>query len=202
MKKSFNSLPTRDEELVLLCQNGCEESWEKLTHRYLYRARTLAICVLPEFASHFQQIDIEECMLITIMNAAYTFSPTRGKFFQFLLAVYRNELIKMLKVNESFTKYTYVSLNDIVPGTEETLTFEDVIPDENEDPTSFCDPIFVSGGVSYVFDNLDELTKQIVLLKIQGKSYKEIAEDLHVSYKVARSRFLKYKSIIDTKFRK
>lgn len=202
MKKSKKSFVQQDEELVLLCQQGHDPSWEKLTQRYLYRARGLANFVLPEYTSFFQQCDVEECMLISLMNAVYAYKTGVRGFFKFMVVVYRNELIKMLEENKTFIRYSCISLSDSVPGSEESLTFEDVIADTKEDSASFCNTMFQSSNVKDAMGKLDSLTKNIVMLKLQGMRYQEIADALGISYKIARTRYLKYKALMDKKINK
>ncbi len=141
-------------------------------------------------------------MLISLMNAVYAYKTGVRGFFKFMVVVYRNELIKMLEENKTFIRYSCISLSDSVPGSEESLTFEDVIADTQEDSVSFCNTMFQSSSVKDVMGKLDSLTKNIVMLKLQGMRYQEIADALGISYKIARTRYLKYKALMDKKINK
>lgn len=196
-RNKFRSLIKEEEELILLCQKGNDLSWETLVKKYLARASYLAIKVLPEYSGAYQQCDVEECMLVSIMNAVFTYKSGIRGFYQYLMVIYRNELLKMLHENKSFYRSAVISLSDSVPGTEDTLTFEDVIPDKKEDPISFCNTLLATESFKGATDGLDDVTKQVVMLRLQGNGYKTIAEMLGMSYKSARFRYMKYKELMD-----
>ncbi|GEM_PF-6387754 len=196
-KRKKTSFFKKEEELILMCQKGHELSWEMLVKKYLLLASYLAVKVLPEYSSAYQQCDVEECMLVSLMNAVFTYKTGIRGFYQYLMVVYRNELFKMLQENKQFYRSAVISLSDSVPGTDDSLTFEDVIADNKEDPISYCECTLMGELLEKAAKELDDETKEVACLRLQGMGFEEIAEQLGITYKSARLKYLKYKKLVD-----
>ena len=181
-----NLLILTDEQLVLMAREGSETAEEILIEKYkgLVRARAKAY-----FIAGAEAEDVVQEGMIGLMKAIRNFDSEREAGFktyagtcisnQILKAIRKAEREKNQPLNDA------ISLDNHLGEKDESLTIGDILKasmfDEPEEKVIYEETLERLGNLSrQIFSPLES---QVLRLKIAGKNYQEIAEELGKSPK-------------------
>ena len=181
-----NLLILTDEQLVLMAREGSETAEEILIEKYkgLVRARAKAY-----FIAGAEAEDVVQEGMIGLMKAIRSFDSEREAGFktyagtcisnQILKAIRKAEREKNQPLNDA------ISLDNHLGEKDESLTIGDILKasmfDEPEEKVIYEETLERLGNLSrQIFSPLES---QVLRLKIAGKNYQEIAEELGKSPK-------------------
>ena len=161
-----------DEELAAAVQQGDKTAVDVLLKRYRAFARSAA----RRYNGVFQDEDdyFQEAML-ALLSAAYTYSPHKNAGFKTYAAVcVRNRLASVFRAEAAEKN---APLNEYIP-------LEDVNVSGGEDPEGRLISAQETEALSRFFDSeLSPLEKKVLSCRLDGLSYTEISQRLHITEK-------------------
>ena len=184
--KIENLLILTDEQLVKMAREGSETAEEILIEKYKGLVKTKAKAY---FMAGAETEDVVQEGMIGLMKAVRSFDEDREASFKTYAGIcVHNQIIKAIRKAERDKNTPLndaVSLSDRLGEGNEGLTIGDIIKgslfDEPEEKVIFEDSLARLGEISKkVFSPLES---QVLRLKLRGKSYQEIANELGKSPK-------------------
>ncbi len=136
--------------------------------------------------------DLFSIGIIGVVKTVNTFNPDKGvKFSAYATPIIRNEILMTLRKKRIIPKF---SLNDTFQlGNGEEVLYADVIADSR----MFEEEVIADVQAKQMFDFLNEREKQIISLKMSGKTQSEVAEICGVSQaqvsRIIKNAYKKYK---------
>ena len=171
-----------DEEIALLAQNGCDDAQEFLLNKYKNFVRSKARSYFLIGADHE---DIVQEGMIGIFKAIRDFKEDKlSSFRAFAELCVTRQIITAIKTatrQKHIPLNSYVSLNRPIYDEESDRTLMDVI---SEAPMAGPEELLISredysSVESRISEVLSDLEMEVLGLYLEGKSYQEIAEQLH-----------------------
>ncbi|MBR5740364.1 MAG: RNA polymerase sporulation sigma factor SigH [Firmicutes bacterium] len=181
-----NLLILTDEQLAVMAREGSETAEELLIDKYKGLVKVKARAY---FIAGGDQEDVVQEGMIGLMKAVRSFDPEREASFKtYASTCINNQIIKAIRnadrsknqpLNEA------VSLNDTVGNPESELTIEDIVRasifDEPEQILLYEEMIErITKGIDA---NFSKLEREVLVRKLDGKSYIQIAKELGKSPK-------------------
>ena len=181
-----NLLILTDEQLAAMAREGSETAEELLIDKYKGLVKVKARAY---FIAGGDQEDVVQEGMIGLMKAVRSFDPEREASFKtYASTCINNQIIKAIRnadrsknqpLNEA------VSLNDTVGNPESELTIEDIVRasifDEPEQILLYEEMIErITKGIDA---NFSKLEREVLVRKLDGKSYIQIAKELGKSPK-------------------
>ncbi len=181
-----NLMILTDEQLVLMAQEGSETAEEILIDKYkgLVRAKAKAY-----FIAGAEAEDVIQEGMIGLIKAIRNFDKSREASFKtFAGTCINNQIIKAIRKadrNKSIALNDALSLNDRVSGEADSLTIGDIVKasmiNEPEETVIFEDTI--SRLIRFQDTAFSDMEKEVLIRKLRGQSYTEIARDMNKSPK-------------------
>lgn len=171
---------------LIKCQN--EEAFNFLFFRYEKKLGIVCYNMMKRFKS--LNIDIDDLYQvgrIATNEAILNYEPSTSSFFSYWYSLVSRACITYVR--------TYLSKKNICSNTSsDILSFNDMEGDDwiFPDPTSLSDTVhykmLFDNVKTYVEKEMDERDQKILQLLMEGYTFREIAEQLDVSYKVIDNR--------------
>lgn len=167
-----NSSRLTDEVLISEAKSGNSKSADILLKRYYPFVRAISVRYT---GTSLETDDIVQEGLLGLLSAIYSYSPGKSAAFRTYCAVcVHNRIISFLKQNEGVKNKP---LNNYI-------SFEDIDIPDTDDPESI---IISEYGVDkineLISETLSEREKSVLILHIEGNSYKAAAMKLGISEK-------------------
>ena len=167
-----NSSRLTDEVLISEAKSGNSKSADILLKRYYPFVRAISVRYT---GASLETDDIVQEGLLGLLSAIYSYSPGKSAAFRTYCAVcVHNRIISFLKQNEGVKNKP---LNNYI-------SFEDIDIPDTDDPESI---IISEYGVDkineLISETLSEREKSVLILHIEGNSYKAAAMKLGISEK-------------------
>jgi RNA polymerase sigma factor (sigma-70 family) len=173
-----------DEELLNAYRHHDQRGKDELDRRYC-TDRKIWRRIMPDLAAYYSQPDINLACFVTYIDCVEHFRFGRGAFSGYYRMALSRKLMKM-RAGLWSKGFQPLSLNAPVSKDvgEGGLTFSDIQPaDESEDPKSFVEALESNEGSWSYIKGLPEIEREILALRIQGTTYKEIARRLSITPK-------------------
>lgn len=179
-----------EEELVLLAQKGNKEALEKVLQ--MYRGFVRYICQRYYLKDGDQQDLIQEAMIGLLESIKAYDVKTNVKFRNFAFLCIKRELDSVVSrsnrkkrqiLNNALPIYAYADEENIKHGTE-YFSGENLIKDEKDTPEQLLIAREELQELLHFLQNeLTLLEQQVLSLRIEGRSYREITSILEIQVK-------------------
>ena len=185
MKYDYNKYS--DNELIeLFKQDKNDSCFEELIERYknIIEGKTKQFYSNNQFFVDYH--DLNQEAIIAFYSSIFTYNPDKhAKFSTFTSTCIENHLINFVKKEKrlSFANLTKIDIDNV--NLEE---YEDDISN-NSDIEDEIDIL-----ISNVHNKLNNLERQLLIYKLEGKSYKEIANLLEIKPKDVDNTYQKIKN--------
>lgn len=174
------------QEAVLIekAKNGDVESFEQLTSAYQKRAFNIAYRMLGNLED---ANDVTQEALLKVYKSLHNFRGN-SSFSTWLYSIVNNVCIDFIRKNK---KVKLLSIDK----QQEGESYQREIPDEINTPECLFEKKEVKRMVHDAINQLSYEQRNIIILRdIQGFSYQEIAEMLHISIGTVKSRINRARS--------
>lgn len=163
-----------DENLVSCVADGDRGALETLYDRYVHGCYALALKIVRD--PHIAE-EIVQDVFVKLWQRPTSFSPQRGKFSAWLMALVHNRAIDKLRQEKKESNFHVVAFG---AGTTDVSSLVDLVPDTSRGP---YDQAWANSKGKAVRDALEQLRQPqrqaLTLAYFEGMTQKEIAERLH-----------------------
>jgi len=137
--------------------------------------RLAAWVVTKQFPQFAADEDFHQEARIGLWKAARAFDPSKNiKFASYAVPCIRNACLMLIRRNSKYTRFSVVSFDELLPGTE-NITYADTIPDNSKgDLLAEC-------AVREAFAKLPKRQLTIIQHLMAGRNQAEIGAELGIS---------------------
>lgn len=194
-----------DDELLYLMRCGSCEAEEYLYALYYQR---VSRWVLPFCYSPHHDFDREDIIQVAMLNFFYIVDSYRSDKQTSLKtymkkSIYRRLLnyFKPSKIEEKKSEYQFFSLDNLVSGEDDSLTYEEMIADPHQSyQPDTC--LNVKESSTYYIDKISKLASpieiQVIYYRSHGLCDEEIADKLNISLKSVYNAAYRYHKKLKT----
>lgn len=196
-----NLLSLGDEALILLAREGKAEARNLITERYFKARKKLAKRASYSMVIILSDWDLNYAFFTAFENCFETYRFKKIRFETYFLQALRHEMRKEAEKQHLFNREAPLSLDNEVPGSDGEFTFHDVLPSACEDPRLYVNYLEEAHSLGKITSDLDTRVLRVARLRINGLSYREIADATSLSPKQAKTLFTKYEKYVEEKIK-
>jgi hypothetical protein len=190
-----------DEALLLLSREGNLDARFVLTERYFRLRKESAKRASYALAKILEDWDLNLSFFIAFENCFMGYQFGKGRFSTYFLGSLRHEMSKEAEKEHLLDGLNPVSLDNTVPGSEGEYTFHDVISSTGEDPRIYVNYLEEAMSLGKIGEDLTEETLEAARLRIDGLSFRAIAEKMNVNIKRVRKLYSQYEKYVSGKIK-
>lgn len=169
----MNDQPT-DLELIERCLNNDEAAWEQIVARF----RRKVFGIAYKFTGRFEEAeDLTQEVFFKVYKALHSYKKEQD-FSWWLVSISRNACIDYYRSVKRERKIVSGDINDL-----KNFRFQGMTPQGNMEAAERSKALRQS-----LSELPDDLRRVLILRDLQGKSYKEIADELSLAEGTVKSR--------------
>ncbi len=194
----MNKKTLKDEELLLLSRMGDAEAEQLLLERHFMRRFAHGRQARPDLLHRLTPLDYNGVFFKVYLNAVSTYRFGMTTFRGYLRRLLTHEIAKEIFGRMTLMDYGFqtLQLDTFVDESRSAdTTFHDVIPDETpaNDPRVFLNYADSLAKLSRLPPDIDQLTIDLVRLRLDGFTFEEAASHLGLTTHGARMRIQNYR---------
>lgn len=192
----------KDEELLLLARMGDSQAEQILLERYFKRRFIYGRRARPDFLHYLTPLDFNGVFFKVYLNAVSTYRFGFSTFHSYLQRILVHELNREVISSLRLASYGFQQLRLdtlINESLSDEMTFHDIVPDDtpSNDPRIFLNYADSLARLSKLPPEIDQLTLDLVHLRIDGFSFEEAAAQLGLTIHGARKRLKSFREFAD-----
>ena len=188
----------KDEELLLLARMGDTEAEQILLERYFMRRFIYGRRARADFLHYLTPLDFNGVFFKAYLNAVSTYRFGFSTFHSYLQRILVHELNREVISSLRLASYGFQQLRLdtlINESLSDEMTFHDIVPDDtpSNDPRIFLNYADSLAKLSRLPPDIDQLTIDLVRLRLDGFTFEEAASHLGLTTHGARMRIQNYR---------
>lgn len=187
-----------DEELISLIHHGDDEASNILAERYYAKHKSLLYLAGSSFLLALGESESNHAFFVAYLSAVKNFNPQKGNFRTYFVKILSHQIPRSLQEERRNPLGNALSLDAPVTGdTENSSCFSDScsLGDAN-DPRAYLTYMEEAEQLGALPKSLDRKTLTVARLRIDGRSYEEIASTMRLTPRVVRLKYLRYEAFI------
>ena len=192
----------KDEELLLLARMGDTKAEQILLERYFLRRFIYGRRARPDLLTFLTPLDFNGAFFKAYLNAVSTYRFGFSTFHSYLQRILTHELNREVVNSLRMANYGYQQLRLdtlINESLSDDMTFHDIVPDDtpSNDPRIFLNYADSLARLSKLPPEIDQITLDLVHLRMEGFSFEEAAARLGLTIHGARKRLKSFRRFAD-----
>lgn len=177
---TYNELT--DEELVLSIRLGEPMAYPVLTERFFGMRQYAGKHVAPQWMEVIDPWKYNEVFFTAFLNAVETYQFRKSRLLTYYYRILAREITAVGERIQRERQLTCSLDEPIGPSDDEGFTLHDVIPSDEtrDDPSSFFQYSESLEKLNRLPSKLSEHAMQVVRMRMQGFTFREICEHLHI----------------------
>lgn len=182
-----------DEDLIIRCRRGDLEALDLLMLRYYRKRFAFFREVGMDYCRALGEGEANHCYFRCFGQCLHSYRAGETRFSSYFLTALIHEIHNELKNHHYIQGQRILSLDEELPGSEETLTLADCVQSlGEEDPRIRYRYIESLERMGRLKGQIDQGDLEIINKKINGFSYEELAEYYHSTPKKMRVCYERY----------